>query len=179
MQPRTSGPPSTWFNNGELTITELMCRGHLCGAARLSRRERDDCFATLIRAKTGRNSMIGGWTPPFVSSSFACTPCAADLAAFARWLLDNGCSARYAQRQVYRVNRSLRNARVPTWYVWSADGLDRAFLRQRLGWVSFPLPLSHHFPPNNHPTAPHRASDNFVSGTRKTAPRSALLTMLA
>jgi integrase len=66
-----------------------------------------------------------------VHARYTCSPCAADLAAFARWLLDNGYGARYAQRQVYRVNRALRNTRASTGHVWSADELDRAFSRHR------------------------------------------------
>lgn len=66
-----------------------------------------------------------------VHARYTCMPCAAELAAFARWLLDNGYGAHYAQRLVFRAKRSLHTARVPAGHAWTAEELDRAFSRHR------------------------------------------------
>lgn len=66
-----------------------------------------------------------------VHARYACTPCAAELAAFARWLLDNGYDAHYAQRLVFRAKRSLQTARAADGHHWTAEELDLAFSRHR------------------------------------------------
>jgi site-specific recombinase XerD len=66
-----------------------------------------------------------------VHARYACTPCAAELAAFARWLLDNGYDAHYAQRLVFRAKRSLLTARITDGHHWTAEALDLAFSRHR------------------------------------------------
>lgn len=66
-----------------------------------------------------------------VHARYACTPCAAELAAFARWLLDSGYGAHYAQRLVFRVKRSLQTARVADGHHWTTEELNRAFSRHR------------------------------------------------
>lgn len=66
-----------------------------------------------------------------VHARYTCMPCAAELAAFARWLLDSGYGARYAQRLVFRAKRSLHTARIPAGHAWTAEELDSAFSRHR------------------------------------------------
>jgi integrase/recombinase XerD len=66
-----------------------------------------------------------------VHARYACSPYAADLAAFARWLLDCGYWPRYAQRLVFRAKHSLESARPSPGQVWNSDELTRAFLRRR------------------------------------------------
>ena len=66
-----------------------------------------------------------------VHARYACSPYAADLAAFARWLLASGYRPRYAQRLVFRAKRSLESTRPSPGHVWSPDELTRAFSRRR------------------------------------------------
>jgi site-specific recombinase XerD len=66
-----------------------------------------------------------------VHARYAFTPCAAELAAFARWLLDNGYDAHYAQRLVFRAKRSLLTGRITDGHHWTAEALDLAFSRHR------------------------------------------------
>jgi site-specific recombinase XerD len=66
-----------------------------------------------------------------VHARYTCMPCAAELAAFARWLLDNGYGAHYAQRLVFRAKRSLHTARIPAGHAWTAEELNSAFSRHR------------------------------------------------
>ena len=66
-----------------------------------------------------------------VHARYACSPHAADLAAFARWLLDAGYWPRYAQRLVFRAKRSLESARLLPGHMWTLDELSRAFSRRR------------------------------------------------
>lgn len=65
-----------------------------------------------------------------VHARYACSPYAADLAAFARWLFDCGYWPRYAQRLVFRAKRSLESARFLPGRMWSLDELSRAFSRR-------------------------------------------------
>jgi site-specific recombinase XerD len=66
-----------------------------------------------------------------VHARYTCAPCAAELAAFARWLLDSGYGPHYAQRLVFRAKRSLQGIDAAVGRVWTADELDRAFSRHR------------------------------------------------
>ena len=62
---------------------------------------------------------------------YTSSPCAADLAAFARWLLDTGYDTDYAQRLVFRAKRCLEEAHVPSGQTWTATELALAFRRRR------------------------------------------------
>ncbi|HRK69313.1 MAG TPA: tyrosine-type recombinase/integrase [Hyphomonas sp.] len=66
-----------------------------------------------------------------VHARYSCSPYAADLAAFGRWLLDCGYWPRYAQRLVFRAKRSLESTRPSPGQVWGPDELTRAFSRRR------------------------------------------------
>jgi integrase/recombinase XerD len=56
---------------------------------------------------------------------------AADLANFARWLIEHEYSARYAQRLVFRALRSLEGFDRPPGSKWTMDALERAFRNVR------------------------------------------------
>ena len=64
-----------------------------------------------------------------VHARYACSPCAADLAAFASWLMNSGYNAHYAQRLVFRTKRALETARFTSDHFWTAEQLLRAFSR--------------------------------------------------
>ena len=55
----------------------------------------------------------------------------ADLTAFARWLIEQECAPRYAQRLVFRALRSLEGLECPPDSKWTVDALERAFRRKR------------------------------------------------
>jgi hypothetical protein len=55
-----------------------------------------------------------------VHARYACSPCAADLAAFAGWLVNSGYNAHYAQWLVFRTKRALETARFSADHLWTA-----------------------------------------------------------
>jgi len=66
-----------------------------------------------------------------VHSRYTRSPHAGELSSFTQWLLERECALRYAQRQVFRVMRSLEASGLPPDRIWTDDELDRAFHRRR------------------------------------------------
>lgn len=69
--------------------------------------------------------------PQRVHARNACSPCAADLAAFSGWLLDRGYNSHYARRLLFRTKRALEATRFSPEHVWTAKELARVFGRLR------------------------------------------------
>ncbi len=105
-----------------------------------------------------------------VHARYACSPCAADLAAFSGWLLAGGYSSHYAQRLVFRTKRALEAARLPSDHFWTADQLHRAFFRfhprrdyrhAQQAWTQF-LCSCGRFAPHEKPTPHAQVIDAYV-----------------
>ena len=66
-----------------------------------------------------------------VHSRYTRSPYVGELSSFTQWLIERECALRYAQRQVFRVMRSLEASGLPPDRMWTDDELDRAFHRRR------------------------------------------------
>ena len=64
-----------------------------------------------------------------VHARYACSPCAADLAAFAAWIAKDGYNIRYTQHLVFWTKHALETARFSSDRVWTAEEIARAFSR--------------------------------------------------
>jgi integrase/recombinase XerD len=66
-----------------------------------------------------------------VHARYTCSPHAAEVDEFARWLINHGYGLRYAQRLVFRAMRSLDAFDLPPDSQWTDPQLDRAFRNRR------------------------------------------------
>jgi site-specific recombinase XerD len=66
-----------------------------------------------------------------VHARYTCSPHAAELNEFARWLISHGYGPRYAQRLVFRAMRSLDAFDLPSASQWTDQQIERAFRNRR------------------------------------------------